>query len=253
MGCPITTIFIADCILPRGGTFTKRQFTRININASQAEIVSLFKKQTSTGLVVGIRKEGVDLHLESCTDPVGQINCHIKHNGEMVWIQKARPRIFARNLTKAIDDSLYSWKNKDEVLAFKKNSFLDVNKQYDLSRETVNVDLLDLIKRCSSEFGESKLIPRKLGNMKRGEVIIGFPDDRKDRLVVAMPKHKGLFIPLDYNKGIIKAIPALNGAFRYVEIARDLGLMDDVDGLTESEVNEVKALMLQIGFKSGKK
>lgn len=215
------------------------------INLGQKELVSLFRGKTSTGVIVGIRKQGEDLHLECCIDPMGQINCHVKHNKQILWQEKVKPDEFSRSLSRELRDATYSWKNKDTVLAFNKRGIERLSYFPEPTTSTYNVDLPDIVKNYVGEIKTSRMVRRKLGNIRKNEFILGFPKGHGESLIVAIPNHIGIMISLDHNEGVLCALPWVKGAFEFVEIAQKKGFLDCAEEMTN---NEIKSLLLDLEF-----
>jgi len=219
---------------------------RLHVTTNREELVTSFIDIASSGIVAGIEKKGENLHFTYCLDPGGYMNCHIKHNGVTVWQKRQLPEEMARDMVNAVRDSIVTWENNDCVMALNKITLKEINDYLLPKDKEYNLNLIDFVERFLSRFAGEKLVRRRLGRMKKEEAIIGIHERYDDSIFLALPKHVGVVLPFDPEKGIISAIMPLQGLFKYADYAYEHGFFESK--VDQAELKDLKHALIEAGF-----
>jgi len=219
---------------------------RIQITTNREVLAASFSEVASSGIITGIVKEGENLHLTYCMDLGGCWNCHIKFNGETLWQERKAPKELIGDIIESIRDSTVSWKNKDYVLAIDPKLFKKIEEYISRKESESSLNIIDFSKELIPLFRKNLLIRRKLGNMRKDEVIIGIPEHYENSLILALPDHVAILFSLNYDEGILGAILPIQGIIRFVEYADKLGFLDS--GIDEESRKDVEHALIELGF-----
>ncbi len=217
--------------------------SQLRVATNRDEIASVLAAQSSSGLVIALDRSGEDLHLTYCIDPSGMMNCHVKHNGVVLWERKAAPQDVLNDILEAIRDESITWKNKDIVLQIDTSSLEEMRARYAPDEGDHTLDIGDFIKDFLIRFNKDHLVKRKLGNIGKDEVIVGFHKRYRNSLIVAFPNHIGVRLRMDSSRGILAAILPLQAILKFMDFAEELGFFDLK--VSEDDVRDIKNALIE--------
>ena len=211
-------------------------------------MLSFILEESSSGVVIFIANQSVNIHFTYCLDPGGALNCHIKLNGEEVWRMRKTPEEFEEDLRRIVEEYSFEWDNDDEVFIYPRMSFFDDQRASALQGKETVYDFEDITREGIK--GYSNLIRRRLKNLGRDEVLVGYSEKYPESMVFIMPNHQGFEVPLTIEEGIFSILPPFIGFIKFIELAEKQGCLDNFDS-PEVE-REIRGLMVRLEFEEPK-
>ncbi len=119
----------------------------MNINIKDTPIYSMSLGPSSSGIVMGVRLKDRDVHLTYCLNMKGELDCHIKDNGETVWRETVTVDEMEKMFKKAFERGTFKWRPSQKLMVLDAKVF-EVPET--IVGKTTIVDILSYLQNMAS-------------------------------------------------------------------------------------------------------
>ncbi len=202
---------------------------------------------------MGVRSLERNVKLTYCVNLAGEVDCHIKDGGEVIWQKTCPQEEMMKRLEKAFRKSIYKWKPRHTIIILDQELLDYFNQPSSDDLKTLNFELENYLKHAVQMAREIFHRENRLGDVVKDQPVFGL-QKRWSRMyiVIASPDGFGIRFPLRTDKGILGEMYMFQALEIYFDYLDEQGLLknlgfdpDSPEGIKILEGLEVSLLNIK--------
>jgi hypothetical protein len=208
---------------------TDNKRSKLQLTLADIPIMSMYFSPTVSGFTMGLRSLQRNVKLTYCVNLAGEVDCHIKDDGKVIWQKTCPQEEMMKRLEKAFKKSIYEWKPRQKIIIFNPE-LLDYFNQLSLdNRKTINVDLEGYLTYAIEMVKEIIRGKTRLKDVVKDKPVFGLQKRWSGMwIVMAEPDGMGFRFPLRSDKGLLGEIFMFQGLEFYFGYLDEQGLLDNL-------------------------
>lgn len=208
---------------------TDSKRSKMHLTLADIPIVSMYFSPTVSGFTMGVQSLERNVKLTYCVNLAGEIDCHIKDNGEIIWQKTCPQEEMMKRLEQAFDKSAYKWNPRQKIAVLNPELLAYFNKPGSYDKKTMNFELEGFLTHAIQMAKDIFRGKTRLGDVVKEQSVFGLQKRWSGMwIVIASPDGFGIRFPLRTDKGILGEMYMFQALEIYFDYLDEQGLLKNL-------------------------
>lgn len=208
---------------------TDRKRSNLHLTIADIPLISMYLSPTVSGFTMGVRSLERNVKLTYCVNLAGEVDCHIKDNGEIIWQKTCPQEEMMKRIEKAFRKSVYKWKPRHKIIILNQEQMEYFNQPSSGDLKTSNFELEDFLKLAVQMAREIFCGENRIGDVVKDQPVLGLQKRWSGMyIVIAAPDRFGIRFPLRADKGLLGELYMFQALEIYFDYLDEQGLLKNL-------------------------
>lgn len=232
---------------------TDRKRSNLHLTIADIPLISMYLSPTVSGFTMGVRSIERNVKLIYCVNLAGEVDCHIKDNGEVIWQKTCPQEEMMKRMERAFRKSIYKWKPRHKIIILDQELLDYFNQPSSDDPKKINYELEGFLKHAVQMAREIFNGENRIGDVVKSQPVFGLQKRLSGMfIVIASPDGFGIRFPLRTDKGLLGEMYMFQALEIYFDYLDEQGLLknlgfdpDSPEGIKILESLEVSLLNIK--------